>query len=76
VLEVNAIVSKALAMGIDGTAINKRAVPAKDAGEKIIAQAEGGKHAVRWVRGNRTQVTLSMRRTFWRGSIPSPVGKI
>jgi hypothetical protein len=41
-------------------AINKRAVPASDAGEKFIAKAEGGEHAVRWVRGNRTQITLSI----------------
>lgn len=41
-------------------AINKRAVPSTDAGEKFIAEAEGGKHAVRWVRGNRTQITLSI----------------
>ncbi len=40
-------------------AINKRA-PAADAGEKFIAKAEGGEHAVRWVRGNRTQITLSI----------------
>jgi hypothetical protein len=39
-------------------AINKRA-PAADA-EKFIAKAEGGEHAVRWVRGNRTQITLSI----------------
>ena len=41
-------------------AINKRAVPAADAGEKFIAKPEGGEHAVRWVRGNRTQITLSI----------------
>jgi hypothetical protein len=41
-------------------AINKRAVPAADAGEKFIAKAEGGEHAVRWVRGNRTQITVSI----------------
>jgi hypothetical protein len=41
-------------------AINKRAVPAVDAGDKFIAKAEGGKHPVRWVRGNRTQITLSI----------------
>jgi hypothetical protein len=40
-------------------AINKRA-PAVDAGEKFISKAEGGEHAVRWVRGNRTQITLSI----------------
>ena len=40
-------------------AINKRA-PATDAGEKFIAKAEVGEHAVRWVRGNRTQITLSI----------------
>jgi hypothetical protein len=40
--------------------INKRA-PAADAGEAFIAKAEGGgQHAVRWVRGNRTQITLSI----------------
>jgi hypothetical protein len=38
-------------------AINKRA---PDPGEKFIAKAEGGEHAVRWVRGNRTQITLSI----------------
>jgi hypothetical protein len=41
-------------------AINNRAVPAADAGEKFIAKAEGGEYAVRWVRGNRTQITLSI----------------
>ena len=41
-------------------AINKRAVPAADAGDKFIAKAEGGQHAVRWVRGNRTQITVSI----------------
>ena len=41
-------------------AINKRAAPAADAGEKFIAKAEGGEHAVRWVRGNRTQITVSI----------------
>jgi hypothetical protein len=41
-------------------AINKRAAPATDAGEKFIAKAVGGEHAVRWVRGNRTQITLSI----------------
>ena len=40
-------------------AINKLA-SAADAGEKFIAKAEGGEHAVRWVRGNRTQITLSI----------------
>ncbi|MCL2427666.1 MAG: hypothetical protein FWD12_00370 [Alphaproteobacteria bacterium] len=41
--------------------INKRPAPkADDAGEKFIAKAEGGAHAVRWVRGNRTQITLSI----------------
>ena len=40
-------------------AINKRA-PTADAGEAFIAKAEGGEHAVRWVRGNRTQITLSI----------------
>lgn len=37
--------------------INKAATKA---GDKFIAKAEGGQHAVRWVRGNRTQVTLSI----------------
>ena len=41
-------------------AINKASIPVADAGEKFIAKAEGGEHAVRWVRGNRTQVTLSI----------------
>jgi hypothetical protein len=41
-------------------AINKRAAPAVDAGEKFIAKAGGGEHAVRWVRGNRTQITVSI----------------
>jgi len=41
-------------------AINKRAVPAADAGERFIAKAEGGGQAARWVRGNRTQITLSI----------------
>jgi hypothetical protein len=41
-------------------AINKRAVQATDAGEKFIAKAEGGGQAARWVRGNRTQITLSI----------------
>jgi hypothetical protein len=42
-------------------AINKRAATkAAEAGEKFIARAEGGEHAVRWVRGNRTQITLSI----------------
>jgi hypothetical protein len=41
-------------------AINKRAAPTADAGEKFIAKAEGGEHAVRWVRGNRTQITVSI----------------
>ena len=41
--------------------INKRSAPkADDAGEKFIAKAEGRGHAVRWVRGNRTQITLSI----------------
>jgi hypothetical protein len=40
-------------------AINKRA-PAVDAGEAFIAKAEGGIQAARWVRGNRTQITLSI----------------
>jgi hypothetical protein len=41
--------------------INKRATAkATAADEKFIAQAEGGEHAVRWVRGNRTQITLSI----------------
>lgn len=40
-------------------AINKRATAA-DAGEAFIAKAEGGKQATRWVRGNRTQITLSI----------------
>jgi hypothetical protein len=41
--------------------INKRSAPkATDAGEKFIAKAEGGEHPVRWVRGNRTQITLSI----------------
>jgi hypothetical protein len=41
-------------------AINKR-VSASDAGEAFIARAEGGKPAAaRWVRGNRTQITLSI----------------
>ena len=39
-------------------AINK-GVPSTDTGEKFIAKAEG-EHAVRWVRGNRTQITLSI----------------
>jgi hypothetical protein len=39
-------------------AINKR-VPT-DAGEAFIAKAEGGNQATRWVRGNRTQITLSI----------------
>jgi hypothetical protein len=41
-------------------AINKASIPSADAAEKFIAKAEGGEHAVRWVRGNRTQVTLSI----------------
>jgi len=41
--------------------INKRATAkAAEAGEKFIAKAEGGEHAQRWVRGNRTQFTVSM----------------
>jgi len=40
--------------------INKRAAPAVDAGEKFIAKAEGGEYAVRWLRGNRTQITVSI----------------
>ncbi len=41
--------------------INKRAsVKADEAGERFIAKAEGGQNAVRWVRGNRTQITLSI----------------
>jgi hypothetical protein len=41
--------------------INKRATAkAVQAGEKFIAKAEGGGHAQRWVRGNRTQFTVSM----------------
>jgi hypothetical protein len=40
-------------------AINKR-VSAPDAGEAFIAKAEGAKPATRWVRGNRTQITLSI----------------
>ncbi len=40
--------------------INKAATKATDAGDKFIAKAEGGQHAVRWVRGNRTQITLSI----------------
>jgi hypothetical protein len=39
--------------------INKRA-PAADASEAFIAKAENGKQAARWVRGNRTQITLSI----------------
>ncbi len=42
--------------------INRR-VPSKpsDAGESFIAKAEGGQpHATRWIRGNRTQITLSI----------------
>jgi hypothetical protein len=39
-------------------AINKQR-PKPDAGERFIAQAEGGRPA-RWQRGNRTQVTLSI----------------
>ena len=31
-----------------------------NADEKLIAKAAGGEHAVRWVRGNRTQITLSI----------------
>jgi hypothetical protein len=38
----------------------KAATKAADPGEKFIAKAEGGQHAVRWVRGNRTQITLSI----------------
>jgi len=51
-------------------AINKRA-PAADAGEKFIAQAEAGQHAVRWVRGNRTQITLSIAPDLLRQVEPS-----
>jgi hypothetical protein len=38
-------------------AINKQR---PKAAEDCIAKAEGGKHAARWVRGNRTQITLSI----------------
>jgi len=51
-------------------AINKRA-PAADAGEKFIAQAEAGQHAVRWVPGNRTQITLSIAPDLLRQVEPS-----
>ena len=40
--------------------INRSAPKPADPGEKFIAKAEGGEHAVRWVRGNRTQITLSI----------------
>jgi hypothetical protein len=41
-------------------AVNKRALKGAAASKKSIAKAEGGEHAVRWVRGNRTQTTLSI----------------
>jgi hypothetical protein len=42
--------------------INKQAgqKAAARAAERFISGAEGGDHAVRWVRGNRTQITLSI----------------
>jgi hypothetical protein len=40
--------------------INRSAPKPADAGEKFIARAKGSEHAVRWVRGNRTQITVSI----------------
>ena len=46
-------------------AINKRAVRAADAGEKFIAKAEGGEHAVRWVRATGHRSPYRSRRNCY-----------